>query len=141
MYSFQTHVVIPITAYIMWNGMVLLRHWSLISGKLVFLFPVRTSMWALANNEIFRSIETYMRNSTSLICTNNNFRSALDVAVKCAMANGCRAAITWAEMYGDDHFGVCKCVTDATQRTMFSDKLVMYLKVRGTFSTGKKLLQ
>ena len=67
MYYFQKYVVIPITAYIMWNGLVLLRHWSMTSGKLVFLFLGLISMWALANNEIYRPIETYMRNSTSLI--------------------------------------------------------------------------
>ena len=57
------------------------------------------------------------------------------------MEDGCRAAITWAEMYGDGHFGVCKCVTDATKRTLILDKSVMYLRVSGTFSTGKKFLQ
>ena len=65
----------------MWNGLALLRHWSMTSGKLVFLFLGLISMWALANNEIYRPIETYMRNRTSLNCTNNNFPSALDVAV------------------------------------------------------------
>ena len=141
MYSFQTYAVIPITTYIMCNGLVLLRHWSLIGGKLVFLFLGLISMWALANNGIYRPIETYMRNSTSLSCTKNNFRSALDAAVQCPMEDGCRAAITWVEGYGDGHFGVCKCVTDGSQRTLILDNSVMYLRVNGVFSTGKKLLQ
>ena len=140
MYSLQAYVVIPITAYIMWDGLVFLCHWSLTSGKLVFLFLAVISMWALTKGDVYRPIETYMRNSTSLYCTKNNFRSALEAAVKCHMEDGCRAAITWAEVYGDAHFGVCKCVTNASQRTPFSDKSDMYLRVNGIFSTGKKFL-
>ena len=121
----------------MWNGLALLRHWSLISGNLVFLFLGLISMWALANNGIYRPIEIYMGNSTSLSCTKNNFRSALDAAVQCPMEDGCRAAITWEEGYGDGHFGVCKCVTDGTQRTLMLDNSVMYLRISGIFSTGR----
>ena len=140
MYSFQTYVVIPITAYIMWDGLVFLCHWRLTSGKLVFLFLAVISNGALAKDDVYRPIETYMRNSTSLTCNEDNFRSILEAAVKCHMKDGCRAAITWAEMGGDGHFGVCKCVTNATQRTLISDKPVMYLRVNGVFSTGEKFL-
>ena len=121
-------------------GLVLRRHWRTKSGMLVLLFLSLIPMWVLASDGVYRPIETYMRNSTSLFCTKNDFRSVLEAAVTCYMDNGCRAASTLAGEDEDGGFGVCKCVTDATHRILSSDKLELYLRVNGEFNKGKTLL-
>ena len=131
MYFFQTYYP---------ARLVLRCHWRTKSGMLVLLVLSLIAMRVLASNYVYRPIETYMRNSTSLFCTKIDFRSVLEAAVTCHMDDGCRAASILAGEDEDGGFGVCKYVTDATHRTLSSEKLELYLRVNDEFNKGKKLL-
>ena len=133
---FQTSVVGRITNYNMWNDLGSLhhlRHWNLESGMLAFLFLGLISMRILANGNKYRTVETYMRNST-LVSTENHFRSVLEAVTACHTIADCRAASEFKEMNGKGVFGLCKC-TDAMPIILSYVNSGLYPRINGMLNT------
>ena len=119
------------------NRLISLRHGWLTRGPIIAMFVGLISVPLLAHSAYYRPIETYMENSTSLVCTVNDLRmrSFVDAVTNCDRDDACRALDTLYIVDGGDSFAFCKCMTKARNTAMVYSNL--YMSQSSLFNKGK----
>ena len=131
--------MICMVSHTMWNSMgflYYLTHCGLARGMLVSLFLSCIPVRALTSGNNYHTIKTHMRNSTSLVCDANHFRSIIEAAGTCHKDDDCRATMKFREN-GNGRFGVCKCATGTRHTPLFNGNSELYLRANHTRTTGK----
>ena len=134
---FQVNSVMHVIRKDVWNRLISLRHGWLIQGPTIAMFVGLISFHLLAHGAYYRPIETYMENSTSLVCTVNDMRmrSFVDAAIMCDKEDVCRALDLLKIVDGDISFASCKCMTKARNTAVVYPAL--YMSQSSLFNNGK----
>ena len=108
--------------------------WCLTRPWTIFMSISFIAMLHMGKGDHYRTAEANMRNSTSLICNQYEFRGIIEAALSCHMNSLCRAVLE--ETIGNDHLALCQCMKEDEHFSSIYD-LNIFLKVNRTFGTGR----
>ena len=98
------------------------------------------SMLHFIQGDHFRSTKTYMSNGTKLVCTQNQFRGIIEAAAACHADYACRA-VSRGTIGNVRLLALCQCMTGDENVTRAYGNTSTFLKINGTFNTGRNYLQ